>query len=81
MATKRAKRAKRPTKSKKSVASYNAALQALKDVNARYKEIGCGMPDLISLLKYLKKLEQDGISPKRVCFVAMNAPFMRRSPV
>jgi hypothetical protein len=77
---KRSKKPARTTKTKrttKATVSYAVALEALKNANARHKPVGCGAIDIKALLEYLRK---ERLPLKKVCFVALNAPFMRRPP-
>ncbi len=75
--TAKAKKSRKATKSRKAKTSYADALQALKAAKATHKVIGQGKINMTDLRKFLDK---NGIPFHRVRFVALNAPFMRRSP-
>ena len=80
MARQAAKAKKR--KSRKSTISYADAIQTLKKAKARYKEISCADEiNLVDFIRLIEQLKRERISLKKVCFVALNAPFMRRAPI
>jgi hypothetical protein len=77
--------AKSPKKAKKAKASFGQAMQALKTVGVPQQQFGklnndgTAKIDLDSLEKLKKKLGKATF--KKVRFVALNAPFKRRSAI